>query len=80
MSSDNGNLLSESDDSSVREGAAFRPDFSRNFITSYRVVCQIGKGAFGSVYKVFDRSTNAVWCAKVIRSNSQSSLNEVSHI
>ncbi|XP_062507974.1 uncharacterized protein LOC134184325 isoform X2 [Corticium candelabrum] len=73
-----GNLLSKSgDSSSVREGAAFRPDFSRNFLTSYRVVCQIGKGAFGSVYKVFDRSTNAVWCAKVIRSNAHSSLNEV---
>lgn len=70
-----GSYLSLTEDSSAPAHA--KPTFSPKFLAKYHVVRKIGEGGFGCAFEVRDRFTNAVWCAKTIRSNSNAAMSEV---
>ena len=47
------------------------------FLSKYEAVSKIGSGSFGSVYKVRDQRTKAVYAAKMVDLYHQSTQSEV---
>ena len=60
------------------DGPPSSTSFPLQFTETYQVVKEVGKGAFGWVYKVRDRKTRAIYAAKLLE-NNESNKKEVGY-